>query len=62
MLRKTWEQEYVARILGYPEVVLDCAFWRLPGGTVLELLEYVVPGPGASTWRRSTSATATSAW
>jgi catechol 2,3-dioxygenase-like lactoylglutathione lyase family enzyme len=46
VLRKTWEQEYVARILGYPEVVLDCAFWRLPGGTVLELLEYVVPAPG----------------
>ena len=46
VLRKRWEQAYVARVLGYPEVVLDAAFWRLPGGTVLELLEYVRAGRG----------------
>jgi catechol 2,3-dioxygenase-like lactoylglutathione lyase family enzyme len=44
-LRKTWDVEYVGRIVGYPGVVLDAAFWRLPNGTVLELLEYVSPGP-----------------
>jgi catechol 2,3-dioxygenase-like lactoylglutathione lyase family enzyme len=46
ILRKVWDVEYVARILGYPEVELDAAFWRLPGGSILELLEYVKPGPG----------------
>lgn len=45
VLRKRWDQEYVARILGYERVVLVCAFWRLPGGSILELLEYEVPGP-----------------
>jgi catechol 2,3-dioxygenase-like lactoylglutathione lyase family enzyme len=40
VLRKTWDVEYVGRIVGYPRVVLDCAFWRLPWGTTLELLEY----------------------
>ncbi len=43
VLRREWRQAYVAEILGYEEVVLDCAFWRLPGGSVLELLQYVVP-------------------
>ena len=46
ILRKVWDVEYVSRILGYPKVKLDAAFWRLPGGTILELLEYVEPGPG----------------
>jgi catechol 2,3-dioxygenase-like lactoylglutathione lyase family enzyme len=53
VLRKVWDEEYVARILGYPKVTLDCAFWRLPGGALLELLHYVVPGPAAvdmETW------------
>lgn len=45
-LRKTWDIEYVGRIVGYPGVKLHCAFWRLPGGTVLELLEYENPSPG----------------
>jgi catechol 2,3-dioxygenase-like lactoylglutathione lyase family enzyme len=47
ILRKVWDVEYVAGILGYPKVTLDAAFWRLPGGSILELLEYVEPGPGA---------------
>jgi catechol 2,3-dioxygenase-like lactoylglutathione lyase family enzyme len=46
LLRKVWDQRYVDRIVGYPGVVLDVALWRLPGGTVLELLEYRNPQPG----------------
>jgi catechol 2,3-dioxygenase-like lactoylglutathione lyase family enzyme len=36
----------VGRIVGYPGVIMEGAFWRLPGGTVLELLEYQSPPPG----------------
>jgi len=46
ILRKTWDVEYVGRIVGYPGVKLEGAFWRLPGGAVLELLEYHYPEPG----------------
>jgi catechol 2,3-dioxygenase-like lactoylglutathione lyase family enzyme len=46
VLRKVWDVEYVGRIVGYPGVKLDCAFWRLPGGTILELIEYLDPEPG----------------
>ncbi len=46
MLRKTWEIEYVGRIVGYPGVTLEGALWSLPGGTVLELLRYRHPDPG----------------
>ena len=46
ILRKTWDVEYVGRIVGYPGVKMECAFWRLPGGAVLELLEYLDPRPG----------------
>jgi catechol 2,3-dioxygenase-like lactoylglutathione lyase family enzyme len=42
-LRKVWEAEYVGRLLGYPGCRLDCAFWPLPGGTILELIEYLEP-------------------
>jgi catechol 2,3-dioxygenase-like lactoylglutathione lyase family enzyme len=45
-LRKVWDVEYVGRIVGYPGNKLDAAFWRLPGGTILELLEYLEPKPG----------------
>ena len=46
ILRKTWDVEYVGRIVGYPGVKMEGAFWRLPGGTVLELLQYLYPDPG----------------
>ena len=29
LLRKRWDVEYVGRVVGYPGVVLDAAFWRL---------------------------------
>ena len=34
---------YVGEIVGYPDVVAEGAFFRLPGGVVLELLEYKPP-------------------
>lgn len=45
-LRKVWDVEYVGRVVGYPGVKLDIALWRLPGGTLLELLQYLEPKPG----------------
>jgi len=45
VVRKTWDLEYVGRMLGYPGVVLECALWELPGGTVLELIRYHDPDP-----------------
>jgi catechol 2,3-dioxygenase-like lactoylglutathione lyase family enzyme len=45
ILRKTWDVEYVSRIVGYRDVKMEAAFWRLAGGTVLELLEYQNPSP-----------------
>ena len=45
-LRKVWDVEYVSRIVGYPKCKMDCAFWRLPGGTILELIHYLEPPVG----------------
>jgi len=38
--------DYVGHIVGYKDCDMTCAFWELPGGTVLEMLEYHNPGPG----------------
>jgi catechol 2,3-dioxygenase-like lactoylglutathione lyase family enzyme len=46
LLRKLWDIEYVGRVVGYPGVKMEGALWRLPGGTVLELLEYLNPEAG----------------
>lgn len=46
MLRKTWSHPYVGEIVGYPDLVLEGAFFQLPNGVVLELLEYQTPRPG----------------
>jgi catechol 2,3-dioxygenase-like lactoylglutathione lyase family enzyme len=45
-LRKVWDVEYVSRIVGYPNCKMDCSFWRLPGGTILELIQYLEPPVG----------------
>ncbi len=42
-LRKTWDQEYVGVLAGYPKIVLDAAFWRLPNGPVLEVMQFLDP-------------------
>lgn len=47
MLRKVWDVEYISGILGYPNTKMDVAMWTLPGGTLLELIEYLEPSPGA---------------
>jgi catechol 2,3-dioxygenase-like lactoylglutathione lyase family enzyme len=46
VLRRVWNVEYVGRVVGYPGLKLDAAFWNLPGGVVLELLQYLHPKPG----------------
>jgi catechol 2,3-dioxygenase-like lactoylglutathione lyase family enzyme len=46
LLRKTWDVPYVGEIVGYPGLVLDGAFFQLPNGVILELLEYKSPRPG----------------
>ena len=46
VLRKVWDIEYISRVLGYPGVKIECAFWDLPGGMALELIEYLEPRPG----------------
>ena len=48
--RKTWRaaelDDYVGRVVGYPDCDLSGVFWALPGGTVIEMLEYHNPAPG----------------
>ncbi len=48
--RGTWTaselDDYVGRVLAYPECDMSAAFWALPGGSVLELIEYHNPPPG----------------
>lgn len=46
LFRKTWDVPYVGDIVGYPDVVMDGGFFRLPNGVVLELLQYRNYGPG----------------
>jgi catechol 2,3-dioxygenase-like lactoylglutathione lyase family enzyme len=41
--RKLLDVEYVSRVVGYPELILDAALWELPGRVNLELLEYKQP-------------------
>jgi catechol 2,3-dioxygenase-like lactoylglutathione lyase family enzyme len=41
--RKTWDVPYLARIQGYDAVNLEAAFFDLPGGLTLELIEYHEP-------------------
>jgi catechol 2,3-dioxygenase-like lactoylglutathione lyase family enzyme len=45
LLRRLYDVEYIRRVLGYPDAVLDAAVWELPGGARLELLEYKHPKP-----------------
>jgi catechol 2,3-dioxygenase-like lactoylglutathione lyase family enzyme len=41
--RTVLDRPYLGRHVGYPGVKIDVAFVDLPGGTVLELLDYEVP-------------------
>jgi catechol 2,3-dioxygenase-like lactoylglutathione lyase family enzyme len=42
--RTTLDRPYLGRHVGYPGVRIDAAFVDLPGGVVLELLDYQVGG------------------
>jgi catechol 2,3-dioxygenase-like lactoylglutathione lyase family enzyme len=42
--RTRLDRPYLGRHVGYPAVRIDAAFIDLPGGIVLELLEYLVDG------------------
>ena len=42
--RTRLDRPYLSRVVGYPSVAIDAAFIDLPGGNVLELLEYRVEG------------------
>jgi catechol 2,3-dioxygenase-like lactoylglutathione lyase family enzyme len=42
--RTVLDKPYLGRHVGYPGVAMDAAFVDLPGGTVLELLDYRVAG------------------
>ena len=42
--RTTLDRPYLATIVGIPGVAIKAAFVDLPGGTILELLDYQMPG------------------
>jgi catechol 2,3-dioxygenase-like lactoylglutathione lyase family enzyme len=41
--RKLLDAEYISRVVGYPDLILDAALWQLPGEINLELLQYKQP-------------------
>ena len=45
ILRKVWDEEYVRKMVGYPDSSLDITLLRLPGddAAILELIEYQQP-------------------
>ena len=45
-VRKTWDVEYLGRVQGYPGVSVEAAFFELPGGLKLELVQYLRPSHG----------------
>jgi len=46
--RTVLDRPYLGRHVGYPGVAIDAAFVDLPGGIVLELLDYRVEGRSAN--------------
>ncbi len=42
------DRPYLAQVVGYPNVAIKAAFVDLPGGGVIELLDYQVPGRSAN--------------
>jgi lactoylglutathione lyase len=41
--RRTWDVPYLSRIQGYDDVKVEAAFFDLPGGLTLELIQYHNP-------------------
>jgi catechol 2,3-dioxygenase-like lactoylglutathione lyase family enzyme len=46
--RTTLDQPYLGKIVGIPGVPIKAAFIDLPGGVILELLDYQTPGKRAN--------------
>ena len=46
--RRTLDQPYLGKIVGIRGVSIDAAFVDLPGGVILELLDYQTPGKRAN--------------
>ena len=46
LARKTWDVAYLGEIQGYADLKVEAAFFELPGGLTLELVEYHNPPPG----------------
>jgi catechol 2,3-dioxygenase-like lactoylglutathione lyase family enzyme len=46
LARKTWDVEYLGHIQGYADLKVEAAFFELPGGLTLELVQYHHPPPG----------------
>jgi catechol 2,3-dioxygenase-like lactoylglutathione lyase family enzyme len=44
-LRRRWDVGYMSDVVGYDDCRMECAFWHLDDGTVLELIEYLDPKP-----------------
>jgi catechol 2,3-dioxygenase-like lactoylglutathione lyase family enzyme len=44
-LRRRWDVGYMSDVVGYDGCRMECAFWHLDDGTVLELIEYLDPKP-----------------
>lgn len=42
------DRPYLGQVVGYPNVAIKAAFVDLPGGGVIELLDYQVPGRSAN--------------
>ena len=46
LMRRLYKEEYVGTVVGYENVIMDCAFFTLPNNTILELIEYYEPYKG----------------
>ena len=45
---KVLDRPYLSRVVGYPDVSIKAAFVDLPGGGIIELLDYQVEGRSAN--------------
>ena len=46
LLRRHYDENYVADMVGYKDVEMECAFLQLPNGVILELIQYMKPYTG----------------
>ncbi len=46
--RGVWEHDYIGELVGYAGCRMECAFFPLPSGGVLELVEYLSPPPAVA--------------